>query len=60
MNKKEFQGKVAETAFWVVISPLVSMVMVVISFVLGIIEGGKWFIEQAVDYYKNIERIWTN
>lgn len=60
MEKKKFKDKVIETAFWVVISPLVSVLVVCISIILGIIEGWKWFLEQAVDYYKTIERIWIS
>jgi hypothetical protein len=32
--------------------------MVAISIFLGVTTGGKWFLEQAVDYVKTIERIW--
>jgi hypothetical protein len=60
MDKKEFQNKVAETAFWVAISPFVSVLLVLISISLGVIEGGRWFLGQTYDYVKTIERIWTS
>jgi hypothetical protein len=60
MDKKIFQDKVVETAFWVVISPFVSVLLVIISIILGVIEGGRWFYGQTYEYVKTIERIWTS
>lgn len=60
MDKKIFQQKVVETAFWVAISPVMSLFFVGVSVVLGVKEGGCFFVEQATEYYKTIERIWTN
>lgn len=58
--KKTFENKVMETVFWVLLSPLVSILYCVTSLVIGIVKAFKVFWEFANDYTKNITEIWTN
>lgn len=60
MKDRTTEHKILETIFWIVVSPIVSVIYVATAIVIGLIEAAKSFFRFAKDYTDNLLMIWKH